>query len=529
MSTLMMISDHYYLTAIHPLPKHNGLSQIETIVNAEGFKTLRSGNRLLTWREIYRHNDLLYANGFCITRIWLADRQSALGVIHKRMYFEQCGAKIDFRPEHIIVNGDRPASKNADSQIRSAWSLIDSLIRNHVVDFRPVQLSPVEVDLSEARSLYIKNWSFTSPPMSLNSIYRDKGFDSIPENFKISICPLEKIPISLAEDLAFHIINSFKQRGVSAIIKTCDQSAVERRLKVITEESTQVRTGSCILFLLQSKKIPPSSKTLSLFDALEKHKIPFRRAYSDDFRRASVPNQLPSLLQAAGGRPHVTPIVFNSQPVWTIGIDLGHPLDGGVSTLAMSLIDPNGMPVKCWTIQQRHDETVDSEKIKQLICCCRDEISRYDSNPYLIVFRDGRLFEKETPASYFNIFGDNTSLFEYRKNGNPQVVKMHQFPKPITHPFACRVPGTNTIFISSCPVRDNYTLPNIAKVTWLNEWNRLGLNINEISTILVALSLSPGLGMNPRYLPAPIYWADGISKSSLSDLRFRGQLVCRLS
>lgn len=478
---------------------------------------------------MHPHSSLLYADGFCISRIWLADRQSALGVTHKRIYFEPSGAEIDFRPEHIIVNGDRPASENTDSQIRSAWSLIESLIGTHKVNFYPVQLNPVEANLSEARSLCIKGRSFTSPPMPLNLIYRSIGFDSIPDNFKISVCPLEDISVSLAKDLALHVSNSFKQRGVSATITSCDQSAIERRLKVITEESTQVKTGCCILFLLQSKKRQPSSNTLSLFDALERHRIPFRRAYSDDFRRTSVPNQLPSLLQAAGGRPHATPITFNGQPVWTIGIDLGHPLDSDVSTLAMSLIDPNGMPVKSWAIQQRHDETVDNNKIEKLICCCKDEISKQDSNPYLIVFRDGRLFEKETPASYFNLFGDNTSLFEYRKKGNPQVVKMLQYPKPITHPFACQVPGANTIFISSCPVRDNCSLPNIAKVTWLNEWNRLGLNAVDLSKILVALSVSPGLGMNHRYLPAPIYWADGISKSSISDLRFRGQLVCRLS
>ncbi len=65
----------------------------------------------------------------------------------------------------------------------------------------------------------------------------------------------------------------------------------------------------------------------------------------------------------------------------------------------------------------------------------------------------------------------------------------------------------------------------VLKLSWNESWNGLGLSPRDVAAIMMALVHAPGLGNEPRVLPAPIYWADGIARADDGDLRFRGQPV----
>ena len=84
------------------------------------------------------------------------------------------------------------------------------------------------------------------------------------------------------------------------------------------------------------------------------------------------------------------------------------------------------------------------------------------------------------------------------------------------------------IFISTVESYNQNSLPKISKVTWEKSWNCLKLTPPQITGLLLLSATVPGLGLNPRLLPACIYWADGIASTSETDLCFRAQPMYKL-
>ena len=255
----------------------------------------------------------------------------------------------------------------------------------------------------------------------------------------------------------------------------------------------------------------------------------FRRAYADDPLEISIPDQLPSLLLAAGGRPHRSPTFSADGLLWTVGVDLAHHQKKETSTLALTLVDSDGLLISAWTKEQPLDETARVKTLSTLLKQCRHRLGALKQTPRVVVLRDGRMFENEESALYEEILGTPVSLFEFRKRGNPQIIYIDQKKSPIDKPIAVQVPETTTMFLVTSAPRNKYSLPFVSKVTWNPQWNSLGLTPLEISTILTASAAAPGLGIQPRLLPAAIYWADGIAGASNDDLRFRGLPVTRAS
>jgi hypothetical protein len=250
--------------------------------------------------------------------------------------------------------------------------------------------------------------------------------------------------------------------------------------------------------------------------------IPFRRAYSDDPKEFSVPDQFPSLLLAASGVPHRSPTEYSNKSVWTIGVDLGHRPEKEVSTLVLTLVCPDGGLVGAWAIKQPLDETAQAETLSILLGQCKEKITAIGKRPQIVIIRDGRMFKNEDCDIYRRFLGSDVSLFEYRKRGNPQMTCFDGAEQFIRKPYAALVPGSNTMFLITAPPKNERAMTAVAKITWRSEWNRLGLKPAEIANILVASAASPGLGLQPRHLPAGIYWADGIAGNSEDDLRFIG-------
>jgi len=236
---------------------------------------------------------------------------------------------------------------------------------------------------------------------------------------------------------------------------------------------------------------------------------------------------LPSILIAAGGRPHRSPTSASGRPIWTVGVDLSHQTESPVSILALTLVDPDGGLVDAWTIKQQRDETVRIESITVLLANCRKRLASCDGAPNVMVLRDGRMFENEDGNLYSEVLKTHVSLFEYRKRGNPQIAWNGVGHSLIRKPLAALVPGASTMFLVTAPSRDERTLPAVDKVTWRPEWNGLKLKPSEIANILATSAAAPGLGLHPRHLPAAIYWADGIAGANEEDLRFVGVPVNR--
>lgn len=519
---------HLSLIALEPLPRGDWLKRCLGTLRGAGLSAVTRGHHVVGWGTVKSAGRVAYADGCRVERLWLGPRRWAAGVIAQRIYFRDDGVSIDDRQEHLIVGRNRPGLALADAQIAWHWDLLEVLRKGFAEEHgRPVALDWVDRDLSKRRLVYVGTVArdFGS---SLNDVYRKLGFDAVPSGSTVTVCPVDGVPGAAARDFARRLEDCARHRHAHVSVLTSTIRKIEQRLLEIAESGESVRAGHCVLFLLPAKGCAASGEVLGLFGALESAGVPFRRAYADDPFEYSIPDQLPSLLIAANGRPHRSPTSKGGRPVWTIGVDLGHPAGRLHSVLVVTLVDPEGSLVGAWAKCQARDETARSGTLQVLLERCGALLYSRESSPQIVVLRDGRVFENEVFGLYCRCLKGTVSLFECRKRDSPQVVALCPQPKPIREPLAAIVPGTTTMFVATAPPRDQHSLLGLMKVSWRPQWNGLGMKPGETAQILAASACAPGLGSYPRRLPAAIYWADGIAGASDSDLRFRGIPVVRV-
>lgn len=526
-----MFGNSWGLVALEPLPQGDWLRLADEALRSSGISTIRKGkHQLVAWREVRRFQSIRYCDGCLISRLWLGPKRWALAVTGKRLYFKGDGFFLDDRQEHLIVSGNRPPSPDTEKQLTNQWDLLTILMKGlGSLSHKPVSLRSLDCDLALAREVWIGKIARTMPPASLNDLYREFGFDSVPEDFAISVCPLDGVSSAVAEEFARRIKRTGKQRHADVRARIWNPEEIEARINTLKEAGGSVMRGRCVLFVLPSKEHGPSHDACALFGALERARVPFRRAYCDDQLKYSIPDQLPSLLIAAGGRPHRSLTQLGNQPVWTVGVDLGHHPERSSSVLALTLVDPEGSLVAVWTKEQTRDETARHSVLSHLLMKCVKRLRSFDNSPHVVVLRDGRLFENEPFSVYKEAFRSNFSLFEYRKRGNPQIINLGIKPSAVPGPMAAMVPGESTMFIVVVSPKTEQDLPRVAKVSWRERWNGLGMEPHRLASMLAVSATAPGLGLHPRHLPAAIYWADGVAGASDEDLRFRGVPVKRIS
>ena len=510
------------LMALAPLPEGGWLQDARIGLEKHGLTVRERAAELLVWPKKERMGGLAYADGWVLRRMWLAPKRSAVGVTGRRIYFEPDTGDIDKRQEHLIISGNRPAPRAATDEVEAQISLLECLRRSLGPKVAPVQLEPLGEDITNARLVQIRDESFAVPPAKLDALYRQHGFDADPKGFAIGVCPLESVTESIAGKFVERLHSAAEERNVRMQVRCVRVEKVERRLQQLATSMAKVQSGKCVLFILPTKATEPCERTVALFARLQSARVPFRRAYADDPLRYSIPDQLPSLILASGGRPHRSPTVALGTPVWTVGVDLGHALRSSSSVLALTLVDPEGALAGAWTSVQRRDETASADDLTAMLRQCNRRIREVDPHAGVVVLRDGRLFENEDAQLYGKELNAKTSLFEYRKGGNPQIIQTKQAERTFIAPIACIIPSSSTMFISTLNVRGSGSPPAVVKVTWRSEWNGLGLDAGTVARVLTASAAAPGLGLQPRHHPAAIYWADGIAGTSSADLRFVG-------
>jgi hypothetical protein len=517
------------LTALEPISPGNWLEAAEGIMEENGFMVSPRRSELLVWRERLRSGHLKYAEACSLRRIWLAPNRGALGVTSRRLYFSGQDDEIDGRPEQIVLSGShRPKSPKSNEISNNHWQIIAALRKGPYAQANPVQLTELDLDLGGCREAWIGGNRYCSPPSRLNSLYRDHGFDNIPPEFTITLCALGSCSEGVTNSFKTRLQFVAEQRHLTLNVKKTTARTIKKRLNCIELARDSALKGHCVLFILPSKDEAPPNDALSLFGEMERNGVPFRRAYATDPLEYSIPDQLPSLLMAAGGLPHRSPTQVSGTPIWTIGVDLGHQLGSPTSSIVMTLVNPAGALEAAWLKVQPRDETARVSSITKLLACCRLWLNEFEPEPSIVVLRDGRLFENEDVSLYGRLLRANVSVFEFRKRGNPQIVRgVHPRALP-GGPFAAILPDTSTMFIATTAPRDDRSLASIAKVTWRDEWNGLQLQPNDIAKLLASSATAPGLGLHPRQLPAAIYWADGIAGANDEDLRFRGVPVNRI-
>jgi hypothetical protein len=516
-----------YLMALSPAPKDWSDSVSNCLKNA-GY-CVHKRNSEVWLSDPPDEEKHCYRDGWRIKSLWLGPRKPALAAIAQRLYYLPSG-QVDSRPETEIVGGKRPPEPTAqtkiDSQLRVLMEINEGCFQSRL-SLAP--LNEITLDVEKCREIRIGDLRAAHSEGTLTAAYKTAGFAKVPDNFRINICPIDTVPTPKTLEFSRTLAAIMKERLCYPKIHTLDLDAVSNRIDQLTETNKAPRPGSCILFLLPTHNHIISDRVKELWQSLEMLGVPFRRAYADDPFRFSVPDQAASIVEACDGISHVSSQRLGPIDVWSIGVDIGHDRLLRESRLCTSIVDPDGQLRCAWVATQKLDETPSNKMLAELLTACKNFLIAIDTSPNIIVLRDGRLFENERVETYFEVLGQKVTLLEVRKRGNPQIVLGEQLPKISDSISAGLVEGENTLFWSpKSPGRTN-ALPQIFKTSWRDEWNQLKASHSEIAHYLIASTTTPGLGLRPRNLPGPIYWADGIAKTSAEDLRFRGQRVTRLS
>ena len=454
-----------------------------------------------------------FLNSFQLSSFWCGPGEHAIAITPIRKWLDASGHE-DTRPEYIILNGRTPPSIDLVEQVSHIHIFLKALSMLEGFDNEQIELDDLPDNLVDLTNTNVKNHSFPCPPKP-NELYHIAGFHLVPERFSVKVVPIPGVSSSLAADYAERLTNKFQSRSTTVSVTTSSIDKIEKL------------PGQAVVLLMPSSKEATINKSIiDVFLYLDRQGISWRRCYETDNFQFSIPDQIGSILQCAGGIPYCVQTQGTKPIPWCLGIDLSHATNGQ-SKLCGSLINTTGNLSHSWVSKHSRDETISSDTLQKIIRAAVNYIPKDSRGNGLLVMRDGRLFERENHALYHKGFDLPVSLIEVRKRKNPPILT-REFPgipdKIMFSEISRNLDHDSHIaFMVTLPTAKKERFGQVLKIHWRDEWNGLSLQSRDLAAIITALVYAPGLGNKERTLPAPIYWADGIAAASNIDLRFRGQ------
>ena len=272
---------------------------------------------------------------------------------------------------------------------------------------------------------------------------------------------------------------------------------------------------------------PLPAESERLMNMLENHGVPYRLFSRDNTAMQwAAFDQAGSLLDCGGGVPFqlMVPNIESLQPLYFLGVDLGHPMDVRKSWVVVSLVDSTGCHVRSWRCRQARDETVRVAVLTRALRWVREQLAKLGHpRAQLIVLRDGRLHRGEEVRFYREHLPGQLSFVEVAKYGNP-VMFCDDATQGIAPPGSVGCSQDPVVaFITPVKANTKDQLPRTMKIHMRTDWDGLSLGMKNVCEILAGLSYSPGLGLRPHFLPGPLYWADGIAAIGPTNHQFSGQ------
>lgn len=459
------------------------------------------------------YSGIQFLNSFQLSSFWCGPQDKAIALTPVRKWLDRDG-NIDRRPEYLILSGGTAPPLNLEEEVQHIHEILDALSNLEGFSNEPIALSALSGNLLSLAEIQVKSQILLCPP-NPNAQYKKFGFHFVPTDLSIYVAPLSGASPSRATEFSDSISSNFIARGTNVSISMGPVKGIK------------CRAGRAIVLLLPGdKETPLCPETIAAMRYLDENEIRWRRAYENDPFQFSVPDQVGSILQCAGGVQYCVE-ASNSRPIpWSLGLDLSHPREGP-SRVCGALLNPTGNLVHSWVAEHPRDETISQDVLKEIISKAVALIPGSGKQNGLLILRDGRLFEKENYSLYREGFGLPVTLLEVRKRRNPPILTEDACGIP-PNPVFCLIPqrhdSRSHVAMTIClPIAQQNRFGQVLKLHWRDQWNGLSLEPTDFAAILTALVHAPGLGNKARALPAPIYWADGIAAASDQDLRFRGQ------
>ena len=497
------------------------------ILAGTGMDVFKKGSVLRAWypdrvRPASR-SKLRYADGWKLVRTWLGQGRCAISVLPSRIYFESDSNTPSARPERELLNGSRgPERGRARSLLTGCLELCDRLAHAEKGLGGIVQLNPLGNDVVNGSRRWVGG---TSGPLdtSVHSLHGRFGYDRVPALVRAAIVPVRTFDNNAAGKFRETLDRECKKRRVALISKVVPPEYLSDRL---TPE--RVRDGAVVVLIFPEPGLHPP-EGLRLMKALEELGMPFRRAYATDNLKWSVPGQLGSIVEAAGGIPFRLEVPGLPDNLWSLGVDMSHRVKGRLTWLSVSLVDPTGRLVRAWRGRQLLDERAAPNLLKHILVEAGEMARESCPDPKFLVLRDGRFLDGEESNGFDLHLGAPASVVEVRKGSNPQIWTGKGRDLPAAESWSFLSTRGHVVFCCPNPYPKQGGSGRVLKLTWKKEEDRLGLGREGIVRAVLAGRYGSALGTHVPTLPASLYWADGIAGASDEDLRFRGQPVINVS
>ena len=506
----------------------NWIETVQTSVKRKGYSAERHGSRIDVWNVEHRLGGGYFADGWRLRRLWLGPRQNAVGVnvCPHRFYFS-ADRRIDSRPEHDIVDRSQRPKTPLEKRLQDLKQFLDDLREGCGADTNAlVHLNTSGTELLDGITLHGTRQAFPAG-IKPDNVHKSGGFFDSPDRLEVLLCCDDGVNTTHTNDYCQRARDKFSERGLEATFRNIRLEELENRLNEIDQGDAVKRRDVPTLFMLADHQMPPSDRLRQIMQRFDLHGLSWRRAYATDDRKWSVADQIGSLLQASGGHPHSVKLARGECLPWSIGIDLSHPKDKGFSRVAATLIGADGRLAGAWTHDQQGREDIKPVVLRRLLTAAMTAVPVSERASGVLVIRDGRVFESENVEDYRRDFNGPVTLVELRKRGNPPLLLGEEWqpPKRPTVAWLPEAVGGSLGFLVMLPQFAKNEFDGVTKIWMRDEWDGMDIGREHLARILAAQTLTPGLGLRPRRLPAPIYWADGIACASDEDLRFRGQPV----
>ncbi len=480
----------------------------------------------------HRHS-ARYANGHVLFREWISPGKSTIGVTSRRVYFENGSNWPSSHPfVEFLKLSDVPRLPTPSSRLKACTDLMSHLATK-VAGLDPQPLAPAQIRTGlEAKTRLLGGDGCQSElGTKRGAMLQRGGFFNVPDQFEVVVTD-EYDASKPAAKYAEEISRSMRRTRCPGRVSVIPFANVLRRLTELEAGDQPRGAGKTLLIGVRGKRGDALSVAAQeLIRRLDRYRLPYRLfSLENKSMNWSAFDQLGSLIQAAGGQPYVLslpwPTHLTDSP-FLVGVDVGHPLGVRESWVTLSLLDHRGVHLQSWRCKQDRDETIAPAVLRAGLTWVRDRIIENggNRNTPVIVVRDGRLHSGEKLHQYREGLGFPLSLVEIDKRRNPELFIAGSQPMPVSAGTECSFGSGMTRFIVPVGARMPNDLPRVLKIVMTPEMDGLHLGMDAMSELIVGLSYSPALGLQPHTLPGPIYWADGIAAIGETNHQFSGQNI----
>ena len=482
-----------------------------------GFNTYQKRNAVWAWENVKvvagKNGQPTIPYGCEFTREPLSGDEPCLAIRAKEIYLKN-------RKVLHLAPGQRKPVPGPTQEFRIGYCLkLGERLATRIegLEPEPVQVISENLRVHQQTGLVLKNDQKDRTIERPWNGLRQAGFHDVSKGFSVIVFLKDPHDVR-AENYINFLRSAFRSYG----------EVVDFTTRSFTD-CHEIPSGAVGLVGLQGCKGDSlDADELELLESLDAKNAKYRTfSLANQDMKWSAYDQAASLVYTAGGVPYKLDLPWPEacQNTYSIGVDLGHPIGGSKSILAISLIDPQGIHIKSWRYEQARSENADLVALQSGLMKARELVEKLTGqkkNNFLVV-RDGRRNKSERVGHYREVLGKAMTFLDLSKRSSCHMFARSARPKSAAAGTVLFVGKKNTPFILPIVPSFHQQMINPQKVIMRKEWDGLELGIEGVCALLTGMCYAPSLGMKPHRSPAPIYWANGIASIKPHNCQFRGQ------